>query len=472
MERGKGLKFKTRYKYCKQPNGMFTIFDVPIFSTFTRVVKGKSGGPFTVKVTPRELQEAVNRFEELREERGYYPAIHEMHQELDSPNERRHIGYIDNLSLRGQDIYCDLCEIDEKDIERIKNLKLGYRSAEYDPSEKAIESLALLSTKPPHFHYPLLALEDEAITNDREYILLTSQKRVLQFQKRSETLNFNLSQEERKKMYEEEKDKMVEDSEKEQLCGKPPKMQMQDEFLDQEVTEETMQEDVEQDKGINEKLDKLIPMMEKIAQNLNKLMGFLEAENEQMGDEKDDIEDESMGSEAPSSVAMGGNKKMLIQFNKKLDRLQAENNFLIKEIVQMKNKKSIDQFSKRLYALCEERGLDYNSNREIMLQFSSDKDKSLYLKSLDSHTMQFQSEVPGMILEGFSSVASNNSDYMKDFQGQGREVMQFAKEKRAEYRENVNQFNHIESERFRKIHGSEKDYVTSEVELMKDLRGL
>lgn len=155
MSRGQGLEYTKKYKWVKQPNGRYTIFDVPIFATFQDEKRGE--------VTDQDLADVIKNFQYDKLENYRYPRVHIGHH---NDNENRvGAGYMDNCHLQKDTIYADLVEITPEIFNIWWNKKkFPYVSAEYHPEKKKILSLALLESQSPFFSFPLIDLDTKQAT--------------------------------------------------------------------------------------------------------------------------------------------------------------------------------------------------------------------------------------------------------------------------------------------------------------------
>jgi len=173
VDRGKGLKTSTLYKWVKQPNGCFTILGVPIFKEHTREMDGDD-----FVVTAEHLNEiAMNQQSESAD--GYYPRIHVGHHSGGVEN-REGFGFGDAFYVENGVLYADLVEIPEDKFARIENYP--YRSVEYDPKENRIGSIALLESCEPWFRFPCLRLSDSPLEISEEYSSYCQERSVLLYQ--------------------------------------------------------------------------------------------------------------------------------------------------------------------------------------------------------------------------------------------------------------------------------------------------
>lgn len=155
MTRGQGLENTQDRRWVKQPNGRYTILDVPIFGEFQDEKRGQ--------VTMQDLEEVIKNFQVDKQENYRYPRIHIGHHE--GNENRQGAGYLDEIHIKNGVVYADLVEVTPEVFQAIhERMKYPYVSAEYQPDRKKILSLALLESQTPFFSFPLLKLEEKQQT--------------------------------------------------------------------------------------------------------------------------------------------------------------------------------------------------------------------------------------------------------------------------------------------------------------------
>jgi len=177
MTRGEGITPLKRYKWKKQSNGKYSIFDVEIFRPFER--ETESGEE--IELTPSEAGEVIANFQSDKNH-GRYQRVHLEHQPQGTKNARG-IGYLDNIRWdeNRKEFFADLVEIEQEHFERFMNGDLPYRSVEYDFQNKKITGLAILESRPDYFNFTNLFLaQDEANVNELQYFQAERSK-ILQF---------------------------------------------------------------------------------------------------------------------------------------------------------------------------------------------------------------------------------------------------------------------------------------------------
>ena len=415
FKRGKGLDITTKYKWIKQPNGRFTIFDVPIFKPYLTE---------DVKVEEADLKDSIQAFE-LKKEGGYYPSIHLQHQELTDNSECQHLGFLDNIHLDEESVMiADLVELDEETLQDIQNLKRAYRSLEFNPQKNEIVSLALMTSKPPHYKFPLLALKDEA-EDDIYNLNFASHKRVLQFKERNKDF-----------VFEGENMDPIEGEEKKEKVEAPEEFDVKDSILEM----------LKQAAETNSLLKSLIEKFEVQAKEENE-----DVEKEE--DKKDKVEGKAkLNSETPSSIAMKEMNSLILQMKE--------------EMRSIKEDKAVSQFSEQLKQICNENpGIDYASHEKQLLQFSGDDNKKRFLDHVKVTALQFSSNTPGRLLAGVPANLPNKKDVTAQFSDRSALVQATARQAVIDYRDTCNQLNANAVDRFKKTWKSEEDYVKAQVNL-------
>jgi len=465
--RGEGINITQKYKWIKQPNDKYTIFDVPIFQTFKK-------GQFSASI--KDLQQSILKFED-RKEGGYYPSIHLQHQELEDNSECQNVGFLDNIHIKDDGLmYADLAELDEETLKDIKNLKRPYRSVEYDPIKNDVVSLALMTSKPPYNKYSMLAVEDEPLEMGGEYMNFSEKREVLQFLERRNRIigDDRMKPEDTEQFEDEETEEAAEDEEMEDE-GEEPEME----------TEEEQEEEDFSIKHCKDVLDQVVAQSQKNGQLLEALVDALnsdeddededyEDEDEDMEDEDEDEEDdEKLNSETPSSVAMGdrsmrknGANAQLKAMNKLLVQMSQYQKKQDKEIAQMKETRSTNQFSAQLKAICQENpNIDYSSHNTMLMQFSGTKNKKLYLKQVKNTGLQFSSDTPGRLLAGVPKNLKNRKNVLLRFSNRSQLVQNTARQAGVDYKATCNQMNTESAAKFKRTWPTENSYIQAKVNL-------
>ena len=151
------------YKYRTNPDGTFTILDVPIMSEVPAGEKGNKS-----RISRQWMERAVTKARKRANLDGYMAPLHIDHHETGRKNPAA--GFIvpkrvAKMAYEGKKlwtVFADL-EVSKPIMEKIRKKELPYRSVEifgWD-KEPEINSLALLSDEVPFFRYPVLTLGDE-----------------------------------------------------------------------------------------------------------------------------------------------------------------------------------------------------------------------------------------------------------------------------------------------------------------------
>jgi hypothetical protein len=134
-----------------EDRGKYTIRDVPIFQVHdTRF-----------NCDQQWLVDAINNHNRHKE-RGWLPPIILGHN-LRGPakkEEKRAVGFFDNLRLIGNEVYADLIRIPKWLLDQIRDNAYPSRSCEVLPNSKRITALALLGGTTPYFSLPSLMFDN------------------------------------------------------------------------------------------------------------------------------------------------------------------------------------------------------------------------------------------------------------------------------------------------------------------------
>jgi hypothetical protein len=156
------------YRADQQPDGTWTIYDVPVFATCVdaRRVREKTDKPlvFDEKWLDSALTIAKTRMAE-----GYLPPMHVRHHEPGaSADEVEPAGFfklkrVGTMIYEGQSrptLFADMTGVPDRVFRRIKDGALPYRSVEIHKSLRELDSLALLDHEVPFFRFELLRITD------------------------------------------------------------------------------------------------------------------------------------------------------------------------------------------------------------------------------------------------------------------------------------------------------------------------
>ena len=445
MERGKGIQVKVKYRWCKQPNGRYTIFDVPVFSAFKRDDEDEKGNKIVRSAGPKELKKILSNFFE-RKEKGYYPPIHVGHQDLMGVSNAPGAGYMDNLQKKNNDILADLTELNQETLERFHKKNFLGCSCEYKPGK--IEGLALLETKPPFFKFPLIALEEKPSEMSEESIQMFSDRtKIIQFSE-GEKL------EEEKKEYEGEESQAA---------------------PEEEAGEDTQQYCKKHMSQYQENQGQMGAVLEKMSATLDKISDFLfqgEGEEAPMEDEATMEGEEEIESNNPESLAMSAPTKGQMQFASKLDKklsqmmdFQREHAKTVNaEIAAIKGIRETSQFEDKLKSICQMSNdrVDYESHRVMLQQFADAKSKQGFLDYVENNAMQFGDNQSGAILSAVKRENLSTKNYMQQFADKNPRVKAIAKKAQQDWRDTTHQSNYLAAEKFKKRWPSEEKYVQFE----------
>lgn len=151
------------YRADRDPDGHYTIRDVPFFSELPAGVRSNE------KPIGRDWMEAVVKHHRRREsEEKFLAPVHANHHGTGRTNFR--IGFlrptrVGQLQLDGKTrwtLFGDITRVPEEHFQTIKEIGYPYRSAEINPAwTPEIASLALSEDEAPHFKLPMLTIGEE-----------------------------------------------------------------------------------------------------------------------------------------------------------------------------------------------------------------------------------------------------------------------------------------------------------------------
>lgn len=132
-------KFFSEHQAVAGEDGTYSILAVPVFEL------GEHKG---FDYSKSWAQEAISKFLELKE-KNRLPRLILGHTE--PGYEKKAVGFLDNLQLKGKQIIADLVKIKEEIFNEIKDMEWPGRSAEVNPEKKKFTALALLGGSEPYF---------------------------------------------------------------------------------------------------------------------------------------------------------------------------------------------------------------------------------------------------------------------------------------------------------------------------------
>lgn len=450
--KGIGLENTQQYSWVKQPNGRYTIFDIPIFSIFQDEKHGT--------VLQRDLLEIVKNFQHDKGENFRYPRVHIGHHE---GNENRPgAGYLDNVRLNDNVVMADLVELTPDVFQDIyKKIKFPYVSAEYNPKKKKISSLALLESQPPFFQFPLLKLREQPqnLSHFQKNVkaIWECRAQILKFQEGCPCMD-----EEKKENgttpLEPNKDKMVEDDSLKYKCQL-------------------------EEAGLGAKIDRLLSLMEETHQKIQQIH---EWEQSYHGDDEMGEQEESMPTEEnpeenpeefgsgepskpmqpqsnpmkkPSSVAFQNQSPELVECMKELSETVRGIAIEQNRIRSQMNFSAVDE---RLRAICDRQGLNFQEQSQVVRKFSTNKDREVYIGMLEKSSLQ---KHPASSM-GYVSKAQEkeSSSIMQKFQDSPDFQRQLAHRACEVYTDTVNQHDQRAATKFQVLWPDMEKFVKYVVE--------
>jgi len=427
--RGTGIFTKVKYKWTQQPNGKYTVFDIPIFQTF----KDKKRG----KLDKRDGAEIVKNFNEERTD-GYYPRAHIEHQAEGSTENKTGAGFLDNLRFDGKTFFADLVEIPDVLFMQIKDLKYPYRSVEYHADKKKILSLALLESQASFFQFPILNLEEEETKlNTIQQYTCSLREQVLQFRADDDDAFCDLCGGTTK-----EKIKMSRKSIK--------KMQ-----TDEHGPEETSPQDEAETPGLEENVEAVSFNPEEMMGQCHELLQGIDAKVSKMAE----VLDMLLSGEEEEKQAAAGQQEIAPPTSSVAMQL----NEISKRLRQIEHHGNVSIHASRLKAICEENpSLIFEEEVENLQKFSSDKDRKVFVDMIESRSARYPIHEASKFAQNFTRVDSNK--VLAKFQ-QDPATMQFAKSVLKDYADTVNQRNRDAADKFVAMWPTAEKWVEYNVEM-------
>lgn len=472
MSRGQGLDHTKQYQWVKQPNGRFTVFNVPIFATFQDEKRGE--------VNEDDLANVLHNFQMDKLKNFRYPRVHIGHH--DGNGNQPGAGYLDNLKLEDNMIFADLVEITPDVFQAIRGkMKFPYVSAEYHPDKKKILSLALLESQAPFFDFPLLKLDaQQASAVNFSLILQDEPEDIVQFQDREAAWAFRDNAIKFQENFQ-EGCSCMDDTEK-----KPEDINPIGEEK-KTMTEEAPQPYKCQDDivGVKDMIARILSMIEEIHQweqseheGMDEGMG----EEDMMGDE--DMGEEPMseegaepekdfsltGSEPQPSLPMKDEKNPMkkpssvayqaphdvVMVMQELLRNQRE---IVKRMDRLENSQNFSTDEAKLKRLCESTGLNFQEQANVLRKFSSSRDRETYMTSLSMLKAMPKHPAGAMALPAQSMMITSADKVLQKYQQDHDQVRQVAREAYDVYRLTMEQPNQEEAKKFQKVWGNVERFV-------------
>lgn len=415
------MDLKQKYRWQKQSNGNFSIWNLPIFALFSDKEKGS--------ISKEDAETIVENFNKDRVA-GYYPRVHLEHQNGDGS--RPGCGFLDDLIFDGEKFFADLVEIPESVFEDIQKLKYPYRSVEFHPDRLKILSLALLESQPSFFQFPLLALENEP---SEDNIKKFSFERRLSFSLKSCNCNEN------------NEDDMDEENDEKDKVEKFQDEENDEKKKDVHVDIDSHQDEDEEEPASEEKtgLDAVMEKMDAILAGINEMKSF-----HRMLLEKND-ENVPGSEQTPPGAGDVGQQPQTAQQMQKFQEISERLN-------RLENHKKLSFSLSRLKKICaENNSIDYEKEKKVVMQFSSEKDQAVYMNALESRE-NHSKHVATQMLErkGLQSFCQGNQVLEKEAQSAMKD-----------YQDTVSQSNQREVNRFKALWPKAEDWIKFRIEKKK-----
>lgn len=406
-----------RRDWLKQPDGLYTILEVPIFGVY-KDPTGKRG-----QAGPKELVKTIENFEKDRDERYRYPRLHQEHHSPFNKHQRG-LGFLDNLRIKGELIFADLVNLTLETLERIKKLELPYLSAEYDDKQCKIGSLAMLSTENSFFPLPILALNEKPLE-------------LAPFQAKMFSVSWN--------------------DRNERLLKFSEKKNMPDDIKPEGETKENPEETtVEQ---TVESQSEEMSLLKEIAAGIKALQEAITGGAFQK--DLDSFKDKEKKDEPVSSESVPFSGEIQKQFSAMSNMISA----LTKEIAELKDQNSLSAQERELKAFCEETpGLEFGQQLEMLKQFSSEKDRAVYIGGLKTMAVKYPNTITPVTEFASHFKATPNDEILKEYMDNPRELG-FAREAMKKYREIIGFHDERVAKQFAAINPDIKKFVKNCVEM-------
>lgn len=425
--RGTGITLNQKYSWCQQPNGKYTIFNVPIFSTYE-----KTGDKIDEKITIKDLEKIIENFK-IERDKGYYPPIFINHQSKGSENADK-VGFANALHLEDGVILADFTEFNQCIKEEIEKINFPSRSVEFDPENKIITGVALLKSRRPFFKFPLLSLTEAPV--ELGGIKTQYQEQNIKIFKESKRMGFFSVK--------------PEESQEKQSQEKPKLEKKEEPKLEKEEMEETPQEEVQEGTKLDQILSAIMQVLAKLVPS-----------------------EEQLPAEKPELIALGGSnfedKSMKLKDIQKI--IQLENSKLRKEFQEERKKfetqiselsqmKATSIWEDRLRGMCEVTGEDFESNQKFFASFESDKDRQKFLDYMEVQSQTY----PESSATRFAASVGNapDSEEFKKYEANSPRVKSVLKKAQKDYKLTAGQRNESKGKAFLKRFPSEEyflDYV-------------
>lgn len=412
MARGQGLEHTKQYAWVIQPNGRYSILDIPIFETFNDKKRGE--------VSEQNLQQIIRNFQEDKLEHYHYPRVHIGHHE--GVEDREGAGYMDNLRVEGNMVLADLVEIPPEVFQAIRDeMKYPYVSAEYHPEKQKILSLALIQSQSPFFSFPLLKLADNQTKINNfsfDFPALVLQERpedILRFQgvqaawaERSEIIQFQETFQRCDCM----------DPQEKKNSDDPALSTNDKDTMTQDTTKQYQQESV----GIDAKLDRVLALLEEQNAKLDSFLSEEKEEHENFGldsnlgeggnsEPSQPMKGEEPPMKKPSSVAYQAPREM-VQAMSEMAQVQKE---MLKRLNRLELTQNFSSDEQKLKMICETRGLSFQEHSDRIRKFSTINERNAYMSALEITKPQARHSASGMVLTG--NMSSKETEIIQKYQG-------------------------------------------------------
>lgn len=451
--RGAGIDLAKRYEWIKQPNGAYTILDVEVFGLYEDAERGK--------LDEETARQVLRKFWHDRNN-GQYSPVHLYHNEDGTTDNRKKVGFIDNLRFDGRLFWADLCEVPSDMIEALKGQKskYPYRSVEYNPEKRQIEGLALLESRRSYFDFPLLALREvPKIMPDKFQDFMNG--RAIKFQAGSDCTkdkSFCGSCDKKStcQKFTDDNDaddvgKMPEDDSKEGLDV--AKFEEENNMMPTGGAPEDTASSQEpigdgEPTGLEPEGDAAPPWAQELTQSIAEIKQVL-----RMLIETDQEVHEGAEEKTPAPVAMqsdGGHYFQSIE----------------RRLAKIENEKRNRAHMTRLQSLCDAYGYDYETESQILQKFQG-SEKVVYLDSLEIKGEAGAHPMAAMLA---NTKFQSADTVLQKFQNEPAAVRKVAKRALQDYRDTV-RMNNAQAKKFQAMWPTPESWVVNAVEEEKEEPG-
>lgn len=488
MSRGQGLENTQDRAWVKQPNGRYTIFNVPIFGEFQDEKRGQ--------VTMQDLEEVVKNFQADKQDNYRYPRIHIGHHE---GNENRPgAGYLDSFRVENGVVYADLVEVTPEVFQAIRaKMKYPYVSAEYHPDRKKILSLALLESQAPFFSFPLLKLEETQrvpammfnfgfpelrLQGNPEDIERFTDKQAAWACRWDTIMKFQENYQEGCGCMEDSEEK------KDSKIDTNPPSETKEPMIEEAPKEYKCQDDMV---GMKDMIARMLAKVEKIYAweeeehegGMSDEMGMDEGQEMPEMNPEEQPNNDFSATETPSEPMKGEENPMkkpssvayhmtpevwkFMQEQAAMTRaLIKKSDALDKKVAVLEGRQNFSSDEQKLKSLCDTHGLSFQEQSTVLRKFSSSQDRANYLGSLAMLKPMERHPAGAINLPAQSQMMTSEDKVLQKYQDRDSQQKQIAQEAYAKYRDVVSKETPENVKKFQKAWGNVERFVDYAVQML------